>query len=1193
MIPPPSGAAPAHGELHAVLEKFHSMKDKHIFRIISSITNPSHSIKARARALDDLPKRVKSTAGDAVQTWVKSLAKRCAMGDLINYDTIHHCVLLSQECLREGAFEAAHKFLVCVQLAADSFPSLCAKEEVFDTLTEIFQECNSMASSSSSHQKNEIDQSTIMTILSAILASVSPYRSYSGKDAPNLLEDDFHKKLVTLCRDGTPEQARHAVATMAALSMPKDGMSLTQEQTDTSLSLLKTLATPSRLAIASTGSSTKLVCVLVALAELADHAPTVFESSSRGTNALKFALEKVLMGRAHSTSKNDDDDDDDDDDNGSSSSDDETEIEETKTPKRGRNGRKSNSVSSHLSPTTADTSLVEDENLSISCRTLCAAIELLATFIRSSVFTAKKMKTVLPKESIDLIGKVFDILSQILRDQGMPPSSRDRKMCSLRQDLAALRQCAAIHLFRLCDTRLGLDQKYLTTEKWGFMASSLLDDERVVRKAVMEELGLMLTGHGKYATKLGMGMPMAPRLRFVAMSVLCIDGSHGSHSRGNGNAANIGKFVKNQKGNVNGCVEKLRNIYESSAAQYRAQGPQAEKQFETRIKATVMPEYAVPYAFHLLSYRQETPSNSGSGSSKNKDDEEFEIDEGGQKVLKKRLKALYDPLVLQLGASADNISFLLRMAELLAKSYQPVGSSSAGSGSSDDGKKERNKLTNICASAREVLLSYVKTDANLDTHPGAILIPGNLFRKLDNRKRTMNTLSSSAAGSSPILDAMMQNEDSSDFGKRKNSSRKAPRRSTDKSIHDSNEKNRPIKHHNDTATGSTNHDDESGTSSNDEMHEDGTLDAAPECKKAPDEDMTQEKHHNNMQEDDTSDSRKATRRSTRSIKHDEDSDSKMSSTGSRTSLRKSTRSQKDRDLKMAGSNDDDSDLAENGTKTSESSQSQSSKGGESIDSWKASIRSTRSHKDSDSKMAGSNDDDINLAENGTKTSEPSQSQSSKGGESTVTYNQDDAYTLENGTDNKVGKRKSSIRPETPKGSVADSRVHFSPEVDFGGMSPIMGRRSSSRNSGSRSLLSSAETKTRGTTPPSDLRFTATASLAPGASPDTTTSPTPVSASMASKSSGRKAKQPLGDKRKAVRSQSRSRRVTKKLAAVDDKENPKNKPKKKIPNQIKIVRSSPKVKVNVSKTKTKKARHTRKRGAKNTMETPMDTFEFDG
>merc|ERR1740130_319402 len=258
-----------------------------------------------------------------------------------------------------------------------------------------------------------------MTILSAILASVAPYRSSSGKDTPNLLEDDFHKKLVTLCRDGTPEQARHAVATMAALSMPKDGMALTQEQTDTSLSLLKTLATPSRLAIASTGSSTKLVCVLVALAELADHAPTVFESSSRGTNALKFALEKVLMGRAHSTAKNDDDDDD----NGSSSSDDETEIEETKTPKRGKNGRKSNNVSSHLSPTTADTSLVEDDNLSISCRTLCAAMELLATFIRSSVFTAKKMKTVLPKESIVLIGKVFDIFSQLLRDQGMTKSS--------------------------------------------------------------------------------------------------------------------------------------------------------------------------------------------------------------------------------------------------------------------------------------------------------------------------------------------------------------------------------------------------------------------------------------------------------------------------------------------------------------------------------------------------------------------------------------------------------------------------------------------------------------------------------------------------------------------------------------------------------------------------------------------------
>jgi len=1220
MIPPLSGAPPVNGKLHVVLEKFHSMKDKHIFRILGTITKPSHSVKARARALDDLPKRVKSTAGDAVQTWVKSLAKRCAMGDLINHDIIHHCVLLAQECLHEEEFEATQKFLVCVQLAADLFPSLCAKEEIYENLTELFRECNSMTSSSS-HQMKAIEQSSIMTTLSAILASVSPYRASSGRNASNLIEDDFHKKLITLCREGTPEQARHAVATMTALSKSTDCATLTQEQTDSSLPLLKTLATPSRLAIASVGLSTKLVCVLVALTELADHAPKVFESSSRGMNALKFALEMVLMGRAHLSSKNNDDDDD-----GNSSSDDETDIEETKTPKR---GRKSKNVSSHLSPTTTDASLVEDENLSISCRTLCAAMELLATYIRSTVFTTKKMKSILPKESVDIIGKVFDILSQILRDQGMPPSSRDRELSNLRQDRAALRQCAAIHLFRLCDTRLGLDQKFLTTQRWHLLASSLLDDERVVRKSVMEELGLMLTGHEKYSTKLGMGT-MAPRLRFVAMSVFCIDGSHGSHSRGNGNAANIGKSVRNQKGNINGCIEYLRKVYESSSAQYRAQGPQAEKQFETFTKLTIMPEYAVPYAYHLLTYRHETPSNTAGG--KANDDEEFEIDEGGQKVLKKRLKALYDPLVLQLGVSADNISFLLRMAEMLAKSFQPIGSSSVGSGN-DNGKKEREKLTNICATAREVLLSYVKTDVNLDTHPGAIHMPGNLFRRLENRKRAAKALSSSTTGS-PILDVMMQNEDN-DLSEDKKDSRKAQRRSGAKSLDDSNQKMRPTKHHSEsddaildkgikknsgkTSSRSTNlHEDSDSKSSvihsNDRIktHEDDTFDTPSNIDKTQkkqydigvsikknfddkfylgrithydhnngfykvkyeDGDEEELNHdevtkycinrtskqyvdddfkiastgsNNEIQEDATSTNRKKPRRSTRSTKFDGDGDSNMSSTGSKDKLHED----------------------------------------EISDSRKAPRRYTRSIR-SEEDNASKND----RTENGTNNF--GSSQSSIGAESTITNHSDEVSTLEKETDKKVGKRKSSIRPETPKGSVADSHVHFSPEVDFGGMSPI-GRRTSRGSGNDRTLLSSAETKTRGTTPPSDLRFTATASVVLGASPNPNThsfgSPATVSASFTGNSShGRRVKKPLGNKKKVVSSNSRSKGVTKKLA-VNDKENPK-KSKEQIPNQIKIVRS-PKFKISSKVSKKTKNTHTRKRDGKKNTKTTVDSFDFDG
>eukprot|EP00536_Pseudo-nitzschia_multiseries_P010407 jgi/Psemu1/203285/e_gw1.318.53.1 len=305
MIPQPSGASPAPGERHPVLEKFHSIKDKHIFRILGTITNPGHSAKSRARALDDLPRRVKATAGDAVSAWVKSLAKRCAMGDFINLDVIHHCVLLAQECFHEGELDATHKFLVCVQLAVESFPSLCASGEVFDNLSELFRDCNGTTTS----RNKDLEGPAIITALSAILASVAPYRN--SDDDSSALEEDLHKKLVALCQNGTPEQARHSVATIVSLLKPKNKSeaSSTQDETDVFLPLLQTLAAPSRMAIASTGSSTKLVCVMAALAELAENAPTIFESSARGMKALKFALERVLMGRAHVPTGSDDEDD--------------------------------------------------------------------------------------------------------------------------------------------------------------------------------------------------------------------------------------------------------------------------------------------------------------------------------------------------------------------------------------------------------------------------------------------------------------------------------------------------------------------------------------------------------------------------------------------------------------------------------------------------------------------------------------------------------------------------------------------------------------------------------------------------------------------------------------------------------------------------------------------------------------------
>ena len=1055
MIPQPSGAAPSPEERHPVLEKFHAIKDKHIFRLLGTITKPNHTVKARLRALDDLPKRVKATAGDSVQAWVKSLAKRCAMGDFINEDTIHHCVLLAQECYFEGEHEAALKFLACVQLAVESFPSLCASDDVFENLSELFRDSSSSSSKTS-------DESAIITSLASILALVSPFRE-SATDSGNA-EEDLQKKLVALCQNGTPEQARHAVATMASLLKPKDEETLTQGQTDAFLPLLQTLATPSRLSVSSTGSSTKLVCVLVALAELADHAPKVFESSTRGSAALKFALEKVLMGRAHASKDNEESESDPDDDDA------ETKV----SSKRGRTNKKTSNVASHLSASAGTKSLVEKENLSLSCRTLCAAIEFLSTFIRSTVFTAKKTRSILSKSSLDLIGQVFHILSQLLRDKGLPPSSRDRKLCSLGQDKAALRQCAAINLFRLCDTRLGLDQRFLSTERWHYLASVFLDEDLVVRKAVMAEFGMMITCHGKFAPTSGLGA-MAPRLRFVAMSVFCVDGSQGSHSKANGNAANIGKDINYQKGNIAGCIGFLRKVYEETAAVCRAQGLEAEERFENLTKLTIMPEYSIPYAFHLLACRKETPSSARSGRrvAGKVVDEEREVDENGQKVLRKRLKSLYDPIVLQLGTSADNISFLLRMAEMIAKSFQPIGFPSYSSGT-NDGEVELDKVTNVCATAREVLLSYVKKDVNLDTHPGAIRMPGNLFRK----KAIQKVPAKEVLSSKPT----METEDH-------NSASRKP-----------------------TA----------------EMQDEGSKTDENDSEVSADS-ISGEQNESIISENREGEAkRKSLRRSsrsTRSTKFDDPSDSVTSSSVGDESSKRSVRETQDGSQPIGSSMDSVSDV------------------GLRSPHGKESFKKTR-------------------------------------------------------------------RSDMSQGSLANSRVHFSPEVDFGGLSPI-NRRLTRDHEKDQSLLSSSETKTRGTTPPSALRdtnFTATASIGAASSrrtnspsydsqsPTTVTESTGVDSVARDKSQGKKKSKPLGDAKTGA-NKSRQKRKSTGLPAID-KENTTNAgvqaKKNQGSKQIKIVRSKSNLKQTGTKNAQKKPRaRAAKRAVRGRKSNSTDLFDFEG
>jgi hypothetical protein len=610
-------------------------------------------------------------------------------------------------------------------------------------------------------------------------------------DSSPVIDEGLHKQLLNLCsRDGTPEQARHAVSTMASLLNPSAD-SLTQEQNDAFSPLLKSLTSPSRLTLEGK-DSTKLISVLTALAELADHAPSVFDST-QGQKALTFALEMVLLGRAHETEYDavlsDDENEQRDEEGKQAASPDSAVAKHRKsTPARKRSSNMKN-----LTPN-ANVSILEDESLSVACRRLCAAIEFLVSYIRTSILVSKDYassslisarsgsqssaptasQAAVTAASPEIIEKVFDVLTQLLRDHGLPPSTHDRKDCKMRQDRAALRQVAATHLLRLCDARLALDKQFLTPLRWHTLSGDFLDDEKVVRDRVMEELGLMLTGHGKYGKVNGATQAMAPRLRFLALISLCTDGDHGAdHSGSNGNAANVGKRSSNTKANATECVGSLRKICEATAAQLRAMGEGGAKRFENEIKVMLMPEYAVPYAFHLLAYRRESPFAGGAAYSKStgltqpsQEDELYEVDEGQQRVLRKRLKWLFDPLVQSLGDSADNLSFLLRMTELMGKQFRPVGLSRDGgkgkapfrlslAGSDSEDEKDvydevmeekaelaASKLKIVCAAAREVLLSYVKKDVNLTTYPGAIQLPGALFhRKPSVPKRRLTSAS--------------------------------------------------------------------------------------------------------------------------------------------------------------------------------------------------------------------------------------------------------------------------------------------------------------------------------------------------------------------------------------------------------------------------------------------------------------------
>ena len=523
-------------------------------------------------------------------------------------------------------------------------------------------------------------------------------------------------------RDGTPEQARRSVSAMASLLRGPGAFE----------PLLQALTSPSRLSI-----DANLVSILAALSELAECAPEAM-ASARGEKAVAFAIEQILLGRLDSGGTDDDEDS--------------TTFENAKSKNVGRVetpvcGRRRKSMQQnkslqqkHTSPNSEQT-FFEDEALSVSCRTICAAIEFLASYFRSTILASRmiskgsdwsKRKRLYPEAK--LIDSFFEALCQILQNHGMPPSAH-RRDCHLRQERAAIRTTSALALLRLCDARLGLDNKFLSTGRWHALSGVFLDDEKVCRETVMSELGLMLTQNGKFGSSTNAGPAVAPNLRFFAFLVLCVDSDQGAvHCEANGNAANVGKLSQITKSNATEGIRSRRRAFDETSARARASGPEAEEEFE-KMKTALMPEHVVPYALHLLALRKETPSLGSSTQGHFDSSKEISVEDSGSqlKVLRRRLKWLFDPLVLSLGDSAGNISFLLRMVEVFGKSIQPILHTESEELRSSKHDIEvvlaTSKLQLVCSTAREALLSYVKKDVNLAVYPGTVQAPLQLFRR--------------------------------------------------------------------------------------------------------------------------------------------------------------------------------------------------------------------------------------------------------------------------------------------------------------------------------------------------------------------------------------------------------------------------------------------------------------------------------
>eukprot|EP00903_Cladosiphon_okamuranus_P009357 g8923.t1 len=732
------------GKQLTLLKDLNGKQDKKIFRLLRVVCSPEapHSVIAEARA--ELLKKVGTCTG--LGAYLKTLTSRCSVL-AVGVAGFQELCLACRRGMEQGLEDMFLPPLGLLETMVFVLPERAMGQE--GHLAAVF------AAAEENGLENEM-----MRILAVIAACRRT--ADTGGDADGSvgkeggeregtagdgdgddddLPDGFLESLVDLCTKdhGTPAQAKAAVRALAALA--SDPTTPSGEAAKSSaIDALRETAANAAAVVGVVGSVSKKdvsrssgrgggggggdgakaigPAGVAALAAFAREFPREFARYEE--KAMSFAVKRMTGtiggggGGGRSGADNDDDDEEEEEE--------EDEGAKGKGKAKRRTGQKKQRRGGGGKAAAAAAAAAAAGVVSPSCQTLCASIELACNCLMTSR-RAGAADGVAFEEGEAWLKSVFGLLEA----EGQPEG--EGKMS--QAELAELRLAGSTCVVRLCVSSPRA-QSLLTPKRWHSLAWTLMDPSSNVRVAFLREVCRSLDQTSAAASGGGGGdggVAAAPAAAAAAagggawtlrfMAYLCLAAFESEQFKAEARSA-IAKKVR-QLRQVHAAAAAAAAAVAAAAAAATAGdndsddgdadgsgggSPESSKKKAAAAAAaveTLMPEYVVPYAIHLLAHHPDFPAN--------KDDKLR------MRNLERYLDFLLVPLIGGQGEEADNLSMLLQMLDTITTSYE------------DALEPSSSRIHATARVARKILENRIRTQGNLQPFPGTIFLPAPLFQR--------------------------------------------------------------------------------------------------------------------------------------------------------------------------------------------------------------------------------------------------------------------------------------------------------------------------------------------------------------------------------------------------------------------------------------------------------------------------------